>query len=114
MCSIISLATVTGLFLTSTIVLAAPTAKRNYSNIFLLTDGFPDSSAAQFQNIENRAFGTLSNAPPLGTISMDGLTNLKLIALNKLFKVTFFTKLVANLINKVSGYDFGYSHNYIL
>jgi len=46
MCSIISLATVTGLFLTSTIVLAAPTAKRNYSNIFLLTDGFPDSSAA--------------------------------------------------------------------
>ena len=114
MCSIISFATITGLFLTSAIISADSAAKRDYNNIFPLTDGFLNPSAAQFQNIKNRAFGTLSNAPPPDTISMNSLTNLKLIALNKLFEVTFFTKLVTNFINKVSGYNFSYSHNYIL
>ena len=54
------------------------------------------------------------NAPLPGIISMDSLTNLKLIALNKLFEVIFFTKLITNLTNKVSDYDLGYGHDYIL
>jgi hypothetical protein len=112
--SIISLAAVTGLSLTSAIVSAAPAAKRDYGNVFPLTDGFPNPSANQLKDIENRAFGTLSNAPPPGTISTDGLTNLKLIALNELFEVAFFTELVANLTNKVSGYDLGYGHDFVL
>ena len=112
--SIISLAAVTGLSLTSAIVSAAPAAKRDYGNVFPLADGFPNPSAAQLTDIENRAFGTLSNAPPPTTISTDGLTNLKLIALNELFEVAFFTELVANLTNKVSGYDLGYGHDFVL
>ena len=111
---IISLAAVTGLSLISAIVSAALAAKRDYSNVFPLTDGFLNPSTAQLQNIENRAFGTLLNAPPLGTISMDGFTNLKLIALNELFEVVFFIELVTNLTNKVSGYDLSYGYNYVL
>ena len=112
--SIISLAAVTSLSFTSTIILAAPAAKRDYSNVFLLTNGFLNPNMDQLKNIKNRAFSTLLNAPPLGIISIDNLTNLKLIALNELFKVIFFTELVANLINKVNSYDFNYSYNYIL
>ena len=111
---IIPFTAVTSLSFTSVIVSAAPAAKRDYSNVFPLTDGFPNPSTAQLQDIKNRAFGTLLNAPRLGIISTDGLTNLKLIALNELFKVAFFTELIANLTNRVSGYDFGYGHNYIL
>ena len=112
--SIISLTAITGLSLISAIVSAALAAKRDYSNVFLLINGFLNPSTAQLQNIENRAFSTLLNAPLLGTISTDSFTNLKLITLNKLFKVIFFTKLVANLTNKVNGYDLSYSHNHIL
>jgi hypothetical protein len=39
---------------------------------------------------------------------------LKLITLNKLFKVAFFTKLVINLTNKVNSYDFSYGYGYVL
>ena len=114
MCSIISLTAITSLFFTFTIVLAAFTVKRDYSNIFLLTDGFPNPNADQLENIKNRAFSTLLNASLLGIISTDSFTNLKFIALNKLFEIVFLIKLVANLTNKVSGYNFGYSYNYIL
>ena len=38
--SIISLTTVTGLFFTSVIVLVTLAAKRSYSNVFLLINGF--------------------------------------------------------------------------
>lgn len=42
MYSIISLIAVTSLFFTFIIVLATPVAKRDYSNVFPLTDGFPN------------------------------------------------------------------------
>ena len=45
--SIISLAAITGLSFTSAIVLAALAAKRDYSNVFLLTDGFLNPSTVQ-------------------------------------------------------------------
>ena len=43
--SIISLAAVISLSLIFTIVLAALVAKRDYSNVFLLIDSFPNLSA---------------------------------------------------------------------
>ena len=112
--SIISFTTITSLSFTFIIVLTASVAKRDYNNIFSLTNGFLNPSADQLKDIKNKAFSTLLNAPLLGKISINGLTNLKLIALNKLFKVVFFTKLVTNLTNKVSGYDLSNSHDYIL
>ena len=111
---IIFFTAVISLSFTFIIVLAAPAAKRDYSNIFLFINSFPNPSTAQLQDIKNRAFSTLLNTPLLGIISIDSLTNLKLITLNELFKVIFFTKLVTNLTNKVSGYDLSYSYNYIL
>ncbi len=112
--SIISLITITGLSLIFTIISAALATKRNYGNIFLLTNNFPNLSVDQLKDIKNRGSSTLLNAPPLGTISTDSLTNLKLITLNKLFEVVFFIKLIANLTNKVNDYDLNYGHNYIL
>ena len=111
---IISLAVITSLSLISVIVSAALAVKRDYNNVFLLTDSFLNPSTAQLQDIKNRAFSTLLNTLLLDTISINSLINLKLIALNELFKIIFFTKLITNLTNKVSGYDFSYSYNYIL
>jgi hypothetical protein len=111
---IISFAAITSLSFTFIIILAAPVAKRDYSNVFPLTNGFLNPNADQLEDIKNRAFGTLLNAPLLGKISTDSLTNLKLITLNKLFEVVFFTKLITNLTNKVSGYNLGDGHDYIL
>jgi hypothetical protein len=111
---IISFTTITSLSFTFIIILAAPAAKRDYSNIFLFTNSFLNPSADQLEDIKNRAFGTLLNAPLLGKISINGLTNLKLIILNKLFKIVFFTEFITNLTNKVSGYNFSNSYNYIL
>jgi hypothetical protein len=41
---------------------------------------------------------------------------LKLIALNELFEVAFFTELVFNVTNKDRGYDLGHGqgHEYVL
>ena len=44
--SIISFTAVTGLSFISVIVSAALAAKRDYSNVFLLIDGFPNPSTA--------------------------------------------------------------------
>jgi hypothetical protein len=96
---------------------AAPTTKREFSpnNVYFpLSNGFPNPSAAQTLQIEKDAHGTLPNGPPPSTLSAEGITNLQLIALNELFEVAFFTELVYNLTNKVTGYDLGYGHEYVL
>lgn len=43
---IIFFVTITGLFFTSVIVLAALAAKRDYGNVFSLIDGFPNPNIA--------------------------------------------------------------------
>jgi hypothetical protein len=73
--------------------------------VFPLSNGFPDPNADQTKQIEIQAFGTLSNALPPATISSDGLTNLKLIGLNELFEVAFFTELIFNITYQVPGYE---------
>jgi hypothetical protein len=85
--------------------LAWPAAliKRNYP-----PDGFPNPSSSQVQQIEQTALGTLANGPPppSGAISADGITNLQLINLNENFEVYFFTSLVNNITNNVTGFEF--------
>lgn len=45
----------------------------------------------QLLGIERKAFGTLPNGPPGPKVSDDGLTNLKLIALNEPYIDTFIS-----------------------
>jgi hypothetical protein len=106
--SIISTAT----FLIS-IASAAPLSKRDYSP-FPLVDGFPNPSQEAILQIQKDGHGTLPNGPPPPTLSPDGTTNLKLIALNELFEVAFFTELMANVTDKVAGYDLGDKQGYII
>jgi hypothetical protein len=106
--SLISTSTLAFLGLSALTVSAAPTRQPPSfpgGKVFPLPDGFPTPNDAQIKQIEQKAFGTLPNAPPPGTISADGLTNLKLIALNELFEVAFFTELISNVTNYVPGFE---------
>jgi hypothetical protein len=100
------------------LALAAPAAKREEfspDNVYFpLENGFPDVGQDVIMEIQKGAHGTLPNGPPPPALSPEGVTNLKLIALNELFEVAFFTELVYNLTMKVSGYDLGYGHDYVL
>ncbi|KAL5116116.1 hypothetical protein ACEQ8H_006012 [Pleosporales sp. CAS-2024a] len=93
---------------------AAPAGRRQNGNVFPLSNGFPNPSAAQTTQIQIQAHGTLPNGPPPPSLSAEGITNLKLIALNELFEVAFFTELMSNLTAKIQGYDLGYGHEYVL
>jgi hypothetical protein len=98
---------------------AAPTGKRSSGlspdgNYFPLQNGFPNPNREGEISIQDGAHGTLPNGPPPPKLSAEGLTNLKLIALNELFEVAFFTELVYNITNNVSGYDLGMDHDYML
>lgn len=111
-CSIIYLAT-----LIAGLVSAAPTTKREFSidNVYFpLANEFPNPSQEQILQIQGEGHGTLPNGPPPPALSPEGTTNLKLIALNEIFEVAYFTELVYNLTNKVSGFDLGYGHEYVL
>ncbi|OAL56255.1 hypothetical protein IQ07DRAFT_593799 [Pyrenochaeta sp. DS3sAY3a] len=103
--------------LVASIASAAPTAKRDFSpdNVYFpLANGFPNPDGGAVLEIQKQAHGILPNGPPPHTISPEGATNLKLLALNELFEVAFFTELVYNVTNKVQGYDLGYGHEYVL
>ena len=98
---------------------AAPTGKRQSGlardgNYFPLQNGFPTPDRNGEITIQDGAHGTLPNGPPPPALSAEGVTNLKLIALNELFEVAFFTELIYNVTNKVSGYDLGMGHDYML
>jgi hypothetical protein len=97
----------------ASITSAVPLSKRDYSP-FPLTNGFPTPNQDAILQIQKDGHGTLPNGPPPPTISPDGVINLKLIALNELFEVAFFTELVANVTDKVEGYDLGDRQGYII
>jgi hypothetical protein len=99
--------------------LAAPHGKRQSGlspdgNYFPLQNGFPNPNRDGEITIQDGAHGTMPNGPPPPALSAEGITNLKLIALNELFEVAFFTELIYNVTNKVSGYDLGMGHDYML
>jgi hypothetical protein len=105
--------------LVASFALAAPTGKRQSGlspdgNYFPLANGFPNPNRDGEITIQDGAHGTLPNGPPPPALSAEGVTNLKLIALNELFEVAFFTELIYNVTNKVSGYDLGMGHDYML
>jgi hypothetical protein len=91
-----ALASFAGLACLSTVVSAAPFS-------FPLANGFP--TVANPADIEKQAHGSLPNGPPPASITDDTLTSLRLIAFNELAEVAFFTELIANITNKVPGYD---------
>jgi|SRR5690242_19829425 len=105
--------------LIASLTLAAPTSKRQSGlspdgNYFPLPNGFPNPNRDGEITIQDGAHGTLPNGPPPPALSAEGVTNLKLIALNELFEVAFFTELIYNVTNKVSGYDLGMGYDYML
>jgi hypothetical protein len=96
---------------------AAPTGTREFSpdNVYFpLANGFPNPSQEVLEEINRDAHGTLPNGGPPPSLSDAGATNLKLIALNELFEVAFFSELRYNLTNKVEGYDLGPESEYTL
>ncbi|RMZ70786.1 sexual development [Pyrenophora seminiperda CCB06] len=96
---------------------SAPTGNPDFSpdNVYFpLANGFPNPNQEAILDIQKDGHGTLPNGPPPPTISPDGVINLKLIALNELFEVAFFSELVFNLTNKVDGYNLGREHDYVV
>jgi hypothetical protein len=82
-----------------------------------LGNGFPNPNAAQIVAIEAQAHGSLPNgAPPATPPKDDSFTSLRLIAFNELFEVAFFTELLSNITNNVSGYDIQHDErrNYVI
>jgi len=105
------------LALVASLAASAPTGNPDFSldNVYFpLSNGFPHPNQEAILQIQNEGHGTLPNGPPPPTISPDGVINLKLIALNELFEVAFFSELVFNLTNKVDGYYLEAEHDYIL
>ncbi|KAJ9143487.1 Sexual development protein [Pleurostoma richardsiae] len=68
-------------------------------------DGFPTPSAEQLLDIEKKADGTLSNAPPPPKIANSSLTAFQLIAFNELFETAYFSSLIYNITNNVTGFE---------
>ncbi|KAI2480280.1 Late sexual development protein [Pyrenophora tritici-repentis] len=103
--------------LMASLAASAPTGNPDFSPgsvYFPLANGFPNPNPQAILQIQKDGHGTLPNGPPPPTISPDGVINLKLIALNELFEVAFFSELVFNLTNKVDGYNLGPEHDYVL
>jgi len=73
-------------------------------------DSFPQvaNPSNELTNISVQAHGTLPNTPPPANSPSDNSkTSLKLIAFNELFEVAFFTELLKNITNNVTGYEIG-------
>lgn len=72
---------------------------------FPLPDGFPTPNPTQLAEIEKLAQGTLPDGALPTSLKPTGVTTLKLIALNEIFEVAFFSSLLSNVTNNVPGYD---------
>lgn len=70
-----------------------------------LADGFPNPSPQQLDQIEDNAFGTLSNAAPPPTLSDDTLTSVRLVAFGETIESVFFEELITNITLNLPGYD---------
>lgn len=54
---------------------------------------------------EKQAHGTLPNGGTPSSLAAGDVTSFELIAFNELFEVAFFTSLIQNITNDVSGFD---------
>lgn len=85
------------------VTIAAPTIPRSYN--IPAGDGFPSPSPEQLATIQQEAGGQLSNAPPPPKLASSSLTAFQLIAFNENFEVAFFSSLIDNITNNVSGFE---------
>jgi len=84
----------------TTFVSAAPAPSSHFDIIQLpLGDGFPTPSAQQLKEIEDAAFGTLSNGAPPPSLNPDTLTSIRLVAFNENFESFFFANFLKQLDN---------------
>lgn len=74
---------------------------------FPLANGFPNIKvpSAALTAIELQAHGTLPNGPLPNKLAPGDVTSFQLIAFNELFEVAFFTSLIQNITNDVSGFE---------
>jgi hypothetical protein len=74
---------------------------------FPLANGFPNISLGSdaLIEIQKQAHGTLPNGPLPAEISDNSATVWQLIAFNELFEVAYFSNLIENITNGVSGYE---------
>lgn len=82
---------------------AAPAVTRNFT--VPTTNGFPNPDAQQLALLNKEADGQISNAPPPPTLANSSLTAFQLIAFNELFEVAFFSSLIQNITNNVTGFQ---------
>jgi hypothetical protein len=82
---------------------------------FPLSNGFPFPSDAALEELFTRAGGNFTNAPHAPRFDDDSLTSWKLQAFNEFMEVAFFTQLIANITDRVPGYELeSGSEDYIL
>lgn len=74
---------------------------------FPLDNGFPNVSKDALAEIQKLAHGTLPNGGLPSKISDVSATIWQLIAFNELFEVAYFSSLINNITDNVSGYEIG-------
>ena len=115
------LASVFGAFALASLVSAVPVEKRSSPPAasssdgspsifnFPTSDGFPNiqNPSDALTAIEQAAHGLLPNGPPPPSApAADDVTSLRLLAFNEIFEVAYFTELLFNVTNNVTGYEF--------
>ena len=105
-------AALVGVSCISSLVAAAPLTTHygtnpssNTSEIKLpLGNGFPTPNPTAVLDIQDQAQGTLPNGAAPSPISAEGKANLRLLAFNEIFETAFFTQLLANVTNNITGF----------
>lgn len=82
---------------------AAPAVTRDFT--VPTTNGFPNPDVQQLAMVNKEADGQISNASPPPMLAESSLTAFQLIAFNELFEVAFFSSLVQNITNNVTGFQ---------
>jgi hypothetical protein len=72
---------------------------------FPLSNGFPFPDNDALEELFTRAGGNFTNMPLAPKFDDDSLTSWKLQAFNEFMEVAFFTQLIANITERVSGYE---------
>lgn len=88
----------------------------NGSFLFPLSDGFPNPSDAQLADIAFRAGGSLPNGPAPPNLGTDAINDLRLIALNEIFEVAFFSNVLQQMSTGAAAWmpiDNGVTRDYL-
>ena len=72
---------------------------------FPLHNGFPFPHDAALEELFTKAGGNFTNMPLAPKFDDDSLTSWKLQAFNEFMEVAFFTQLIANITERVPGYE---------